>query len=185
MLDDNGMVPEWIEALFGFVALVEPTPIGEMLCCLFIGTMIGTAISQQNTSVGSLNWEISWFKDKTASKEKVESKTDAVAIPKTDPPKNKKTYYHVTTADNAKKIISTGILRGSVFESGYVYARKSYPTPYAIEYSGAHTGVIIAFESNDVFVRDPGVFDRRVLLSGPVVSIRSGPIAIENPRIVG
>lgn len=72
-----------------------------------------------------------------------------------------------------------------MFESGYVYAWKSYPTPYAIEYSGAHTGVIIAFESNAVFVRDPGILDLRVLLSGPVVSIRPGPIAIENPRIVG
>ena len=103
----------------------------------------------------------------------------------TIPPSNGTTYYHVTTQDNAEAIMTTGIMTGSKWESGYVYAWKTNPSKYAIENSGAHMGVTISFKTSASFVMDTGVTDPKVQMYGPVVSTVPGPIVVWDVQIVG
>ena len=118
----------------------------------------------------------------------------AISIPKEDTnekditvptPSNGTTYYHVTTPDNAAAIMATGIMTGSKWESGYVYAWKTNPSKYAIENSGAHMGVTISFKTSVPFVRDTGITDPKVQMYGPVVSTMPGPIVVWDVQIVG
>ena len=102
-----------------------------------------------------------------------------------DPPDNGTIYYHVTTPENAAAIKSTGIMTGSKWEAGYVYAWKTKPNKYAIENSGAHMGVTISFKTNATFVMDTGITDSKVQMYGPVVSATPGPIVVRDVRIVG
>ena len=100
------------------------------------------------------------------------------------PLSNNTTYYHVTTADNAALIKATGIMTGSKWESGYVYAWKKNPSKYAIENSGAHRGVTISFKTNASFVMDTGIADPMVQMYGPVVSTTPGPIVVWDVQVV-
>ena len=100
------------------------------------------------------------------------------------PPSDGTTYYHVTTPENAAAIMSTGVMVGSTWEGGYVYAWKNNPSDYAIENSGAHTGVTISFKTNTSFVMDTGITDRKVQKYGPVVSVVPGPILVWDVQIV-
>ena len=118
--------------------------------------------------------------------EKVDVKVEEKEKTKeTLPPKFDQTYYHVTTMANAMSIISKGMMMGSEYEGGYVYAWKTRPSKYAIENSGAHNGVIISFKTNVAFVKDNGIVDPKVQAYGPVVSTRPGPILVWNVTIVG
>ena len=113
---------------------------------------------------------------------KIETKEkDVVSPPRIDGD----TYYHVTTQSNALEIMTTGVMTGSNWESGYVYAWKIKPNKYAIENSGAHTGVTISFKTIVPFVMDTGISDPKVKKYGPVVSSVPGPIAVWDVRIVG
>ena len=117
----------------------------------------------------------------------------SISIPKADtkekditaPPDVGKKYYHVTTPENAASIISSGVLTGSKWEAGYVYAWRFKPSKYAIERSGAHTGTIISFKTSAPFVDDDGVNSIIKFLFGPVVSLMPGPIAVWDVEIVG
>ena len=112
---------------------------------------------------------------------KVDAKED-VAAP---PPINSSTYYHVTTPENAAKIMSTGIMTGSSWEGGHVYAWKTNPSKYAIENSGAHKGVTISFKTTASFSMDMGISDPKVQMYGPVVSNSPGPIVVWDVQFVG
>ena len=111
-----------------------------------------------------------------------EEKDEAIADPPSD---NDATYYHVTTYENAAAIIAAGVMTGSEWEAGYVYAWKTRPNKYAIENSGAHMGVIISFKTNVPFVTDTGITDPKVQAYGPVVSVVPGPIVVWDVKIVG
>ena len=93
-------------------------------------------------------------------------------------------YYHVTTPENAMLIWAAGQLTGSSYEGGYVYAWRSRPDKRAIDYSGAHKGVIISFRTNASFQRDPGISDPYVLRYQPVQSVFPGPINIWDVQIL-
>lgn len=95
------------------------------------------------------------------------------------------TYYHVTTPENAASIIASGVMTGSSWEGGYVYAWLKQPNMYAIKNSGAHMGVIISFETTACFTMDTGIDDPKVLAYGPVVSVIPSPIVVWNAKIVG
>ena len=122
------------------------------------------------------------------------AKAPSISIPKADtkekaitapPPSNGTTYYHVTTPDNAATIMATGIMTGSKWESGYVYAWSTNPSKYAIENSGAHMGVTISFKTSASFVMDTGIKNPKVQIYGPVVSTIPGPIVVWDVQIVG
>ena len=114
---------------------------------------------------------------------KVETKEKEVTL--NPPPKTGTTYYHVTTPSNAASIMMSGTMVGSSWEGGYVYAWRERPSKYAMENSGAHFGTIISFKTNVPFVNDNGIYDQRVRKSGPVKSIRPGPITVWDVHIVG
>ena len=116
----------------------------------------------------------------TATKEKEK----VVAVPTTKP-NNGTTYYHVTTPVNAAIIMASGVMTGSSWEGGYVYAWRTRPSKYAIKNSGAHFGVIISFKTNASFSMDTGITDPRVQMYGPVVSTTSGPMVVWDVQIVG
>ena len=118
----------------------------------------------------------------TISIPKVEEKDEVIPAP---PPSNGTTYYHVTTPDNAAAIMATGVMTGSKWESGYVYAWKTNPSKYAIENLGAHMGVTISFKTSASFVMDTGITDPKVQMYGPVVSTVPGPIVVWDVQIVG
>ena len=112
---------------------------------------------------------------------KVEEKDEVISSPQS----NGVTYYHVTTLENAVAIMTTGVMTGSEWEGGHVYAWKTNPGKFAIENSGAHRGVTISFKTNALFVMDSGITDPRVQLYGPVVSVLPGPIVVWGVQIVG
>lgn len=102
------------------------------------------------------------------------------------PPQGKgKTYYHVTTPENAAKIATSGMMSGGKWEGGYIYAWKVKPNRYASENSGAHLGVTISFKTSAVFVDDIGIEYQKVKAFGPVVTALPGPILVWDVQIVG
>ena len=114
---------------------------------------------------------------------KVQEKEKDITI---HPPANGTTYYHVTSRENALNIISTGILMGSRYEGGYVFAWKIRPDKKAVCASGAYNNeVIIAFETQAPFERDPGIRNVHALRFLPVRSVMPGPVFVRNVRIVG
>ena len=60
-----------------------------------------------------------------------------------------------------------------------------YSVLYAIDNSGAHKGVVISFQTFEMFVPDVGITDPKVKKYSPVVSVRPGPISVMNVKIVG
>ena len=116
-----------------------------------------------------------------ASISKSEEKSEAIPV---FPKNNGTVYYHITTPENAASIKATGVMTGSEWEGGYVYAWKTKPNKYAIENSGAHQGVVISFKTNAAFVVDMGITDFRVQMFGPVVSVVPGPIIVWDVQIV-
>ena len=115
---------------------------------------------------------------------KAKDRTIAGTTPK-DKKDQGKTYYHVTTSQNAASIMISGVMTGSPWEGGYVYAWENKPNKYAIENSGAHFGTMISFKTNAAFTRDNGIEDPAVGIYGPVVSSSPGPIAVWDVQIVG
>ena len=113
---------------------------------------------------------------------KAEERVEALPLPPTN---NGTTYYHVTTPESAFAIKESCVMLGSDWEGGYVYAWKIKPNQYAIDNSGAHTGVIISFKTNATFEADRGISNPRVLIFGPVVSAMPGPIVVWDVEIVG
>ena len=109
---------------------------------------------------------------------KVEEKEEVITVPN----ENGTTYYHVTTPEAAASIASSGIMIGSAWEGGYVYAWKFKPNNYAIKNSGAHQGVVISFKTNAVFSPDPGIIDPKIRIFAPVRA--SGPIQVWDVKIM-
>ena len=114
----------------------------------------------------------------TESEQNSEVKREAV----TTQPQNYTTYYHVTTLESALSIISTGIMYGSKWEGGYVYAWLNKPSKYAIENSGAHMGVIISFKTNAIFSPDSGIENPKAKIYFPVKT--NGPIVVWDVKIL-
>ena len=158
----------------GGAALADgPLPFGDILA----------AAGATLLTVGAIAVGIS-HTAKAPTKAKAKAKAEEKDI--TEPlPRDGTTYYHVTTIDNALEIKSSGIMIGSKWESGYVYAWKMLPSKYAIENSGAHMGVTISFKTSASFVMDTGITDPRVKMCGPVVSTMPGPIVVWDVEIVG
>ena len=155
---------------------------GVIIIIAMVGNTIisATKCSTAATRNPSITYASPFSLPKITSKEKELTKV----IPK-DPPKKGTTYYHVTTRENANKIISKAKLGGSGFEGGYVYAWKKKPSNYAIRNSGAHFGVIISFKTNATFVPDTNIKNPIIVKYGPVRSARSGTIAVWDVKIIG
>ena len=114
--------------------------------------------------------------------EKVEEKEEVIyGPPKPEAP----TYYHSTTLYNALSIKTSGIMYGSKWEGGFVYAWKFPPTKRAVKNSGARRGAIISFKTAASFSLDTGIEDKSALMYGPLVSDRPGPIYVWDVKIVG
>ena len=113
----------------------------------------------------------------SGSEAKEEEKVDTVP-----PFGNERTYYHITTPEAAESIMASGIMYGSNWEAGYVYAWKYKPNKYAIMNSGAHQGVLLSFKSSALFIPDSGIYDPNVLKFGPVKAC--GPILVWDVKIV-
>ena len=113
--------------------------------------------------------------DKADEKVKDETTTEPEGI----------TYYHSTSATKAALIMSSGTMTGSVFEGGHVFAWRMRPSKYAVEHSGADTGVIISFKTNTSFVDDTGITNSLVNRYKPEVRARPGPISVWDVEIVG
>jgi len=103
----------------------------------------------------------------------------------TDSKEKKPTYFHITTMENALLIKESGIMLGSRFEGGHIFAFRIFPNSYAIRNAGAHKGVIISFKTFSSFEPDSGINDWHVLKSMPVVSVFPGPIYVTDVEIVG
>lgn len=114
---------------------------------------------------------------------KAEEKEKEIAGP--TKPKIGSTYYHVTTPENASSIMSSGIMTGSNWEGGYVFAWRNRPNKHAIKNSGASFGTIISFKTNVPFVNDNGIEDPLIQKFGPVKSFLPGPITVWDVQIVG
>ena len=105
---------------------------------------------------------------------------------------SKQTYYHVTSKENAIKIIATGVLKNvSGQEGGYVFAWRNMPNRKAVKYSGVQQAeVIIRFKTNAAFEKDPAFSEHgqyipaSVITAGPMRSVFPGPIRISNPIVV-
>ncbi len=118
---------------------------------------------------------------KSRTEVKVEEREKTSTLPKDDDPK---TYYHVTSLENARKIMTTGYLKGSESEFGHVFAWAIKPTKRAIRSSGARNlDVIIAFETNASFIPDTTITNLYGLACRPVVSLTPLPIKVTNVRI--
>ena len=155
----------------GGVALLDgPLPFGDVVAAIGIAVL----------TVGAIGYGV-YLATQEISKSKAEEKTKVVPLP---PDNSTNVYYHVTTPENAAAIINTGVMTGSNWEGGYVYAWKTLPNQYAIENSGAHMGVIISFQTNAQFVMDMGITDPKVQKYGPVVSTAPGPILVWDVKIV-
>ena len=112
-----------------------------------------------------------------------ETDTNAEAIYGPPEPPKGLTYFHSTTLDNATKIMGSGIMQGSKWEGGYVYAWRSKPSNEAVKNCGARHGVLISFKTNAAFELDQGVnFSYRIY--GPIKSSNRGPIAVWDVQIV-
>ena len=73
------------------------------------------------------------------------------------------TYYHVTTAENAQKIIESGELKNGKWEA-YVFAWTKQPTKKQASIAGIGTRskVIIEFKTNASFVPDSGNIGKNI-----------------------
>ena len=113
--------------------------------------------------------------------EKAEEKEKEAAIQREG---QSQTYYHITTPEAAAAIMASGVMIGSPWESGYVFAWRQYPDTYAVENSGAHFGVIISFSTSAYFSEDNGIEDEDDIKKyGPVKSL--GPIQVWDVKVVG
>ena len=154
----------------GVAAVDGPLPFGDVIAAagatlLTIGA-IGIGITQAAKAPA-----------KAASKAKAEEKVTPVQN------NIAKTYYHVTTVENAASIKASGIMTGSSWEGGHIYAWSIKPNKFAIKNSGAHFGVTISFKTTATFVPDSGISNPNVLVYGPVVSLSPGPIVVWDVEI--
>ena len=85
-------------------------------------------------------------------------------------------------------IMASGVMIGSRFEAGHVFAWRKHPTKKAVEGSGANRDlqniVLIQFQTGASFQRDIGIDNKYVESFEPVISSRPGPISVENVIIV-
>ena len=99
-----------------------------------------------------------------------------------------KTYYHVTTIENAYSIIASGIMIGSPWEGQYVFAWERIPSKKAIKNSGVNIklkkAVILSFETHYPFIKDIGISDPVASLYKPVRSFLPIPVIVSNVHIV-
>ena len=144
------------------------------------------AVGTVATGVGvvSAGMAIAESVPKSSSKSKSKAKEKEEVIP-SKPSRGGKTYYHVTTPENATLIKTTGIMTGSSWEGGHVFAWENKPNKYAIENSGARQGVIISFKTSASFIRDDGIDNPKIRKYNPVVSAAPGPITVWDVQIVG
>ena len=119
----------------------------------------------------------SWVKER----DKAEEATKDATLP---PKKTMPTYYHVTSNEAALKIWASGIIIGSKWEGGHVFAWRSKPTKKAIASSGAHNGsVVISFQTNAAFETDIGITDPYVKSFGPVRTVAGKSVVVYNVTI--
>lgn len=123
------------------------------------------SISQTRENGGSMKMDLQMFASKSDSK----------------------VYYHVTTAENAKKIIESGELKNGKWES-YVFAWTQQPTKKQASIAGisSEAQTVIKFKTNASFVLDTG--NKEKSISNIVVQTTEGqrlPISISDVEIVG
>ena len=121
--------------------------------------------------------------------EKFKNETKEIEIAKTQnyPSDNHyKVYYHATTMDSAKIILSTNqLIPTKNVDGGLVYAWTICPDERAIAGSGSqNANVIVRFETVSAFTRDPTVTDEYALLFMPMRAVIPGSIPIKNPIII-
>ena len=170
----------------GVAALDGPFPFGDLIggagaLLLMIGALaygVYTAATQPAPAIPAPSIP------KFNTESKTKDRTIAGTMPK-DKKDQGKTYYHVTTPENAVKILTSKTLIGSAAEGNYVYAWERMPNKKAIKYSGAHPGVIISFKTTASFESDPGINNPYVMAYGPVRSVFPRPITVWDVNIVG
>ena len=96
-------------------------------------------------------------------------------------------YYHVTTEENAKQIIESGVLKNGKWES-YVFAWTQQPTKRQASIAGisSEAQTVIKFKTNASFVLDTGNIGKSI--SNIVVQTSEAqrlPISISDVEIVG
>jgi len=152
----------------GLVVADGPIPVGDLVGAAVATVITACAVAE---GVSGTNKKIIGYIPDIEIKEKEK-------VVSAQPPQNGTTYFHVTTLESAMAIMTTGIMSGSSWEGGYVYAWRTRPSKYAIKNSGAHFGVTISFKTNASFTADTGISNPRVQMYGPVVSVLPGPIAV-------
>ena len=99
-----------------------------------------------------------------------------------------KTYYHVTTAENAKEIMKSGQLKNGKWES-YVFAWKEQPThkQASIAGIGSDATTVLKFTTNASFTSDIGNADVASIKDIVVQTVEGQklPISISNIESVG
>ena len=160
----------------GIAAVDGPVPFGDILG-LGISALLTVAALDYGVYKAAAAMVIPIRRDE----EKEETKEDVVA----ETSNIRKRYYHVTTPDAAAVISATGMMIGSGWEGGHIYAWLKKPSQEAIEVSGAHFGVIISFSTDVLFVPDMGVEDMVAQSYGPIVTILPGPIFVWDVEIEG
>ncbi len=182
-MDNNGDFAILISIAAAFEAAIVATTVA-LVAVLAISIVTNPSfqqsVSDAFSSVGS------WSGSSTYTYESEAEKDIAPSLPsnrRND--KGGKIYYHVTTPERAVAIKAMGVMTGSGFEGGYVYAWKKYPNKYAVNNSGASFGVIISFKTNASFIEDMGIDDPKVTAFAPVVSTRPGPISVWDVQIIG
>ena len=73
---------------------------------------------------------------------------------------------------------------GSTWEGGYVFAWGKCPTKKALRLSGAHSGVLISFQTKAAFEFDEGINNKYVEKFEPMKSVFRGPVTVTNVQLV-
>ena len=153
-----------------------PAPIGDIAALTAMAVL----------TVGAIGYGVYKGVTKPYSKSISKAETKEKSIPVSPPRKRGTTYYHVTTRENAVSIMTSGVMKGSKWESGYVYAWCKKPSKKAKEMSGARFGTIISFKTSVSFIKDTGIEDQKLADKyGAVVSVCPGPIVVWDVQIVG
>ena len=192
MMDKTGNLPVWLVSVFagaGIGSVDGPLPVGDVIGLVVVAAGIIYSALPKPQSTTHIT-KITPIKPKKSPEE--EKKPNYVPVPQPNAEKkttSKKsdlpTYYHATSSENAVLIAMSGILHGSTFESGYVFAWKSIPTKKALEMSGArYAEVVISFQTNASFIDDTGITDKYVRSFGPLVSLTSNKVGVANVQLV-
>lgn len=196
--DYTGCYPVWALAGAGTAAAADgPLPFGDIIA---VGILIAGGIyvlaTAEPVAVPTQTFNLQVIEGGKSATPVIpitppadNSKSSIQVVPKPKPSDNPKqqdwpTYYHATSADNAAMIMASGALMGSTWEGGYVFAWGKCPTKKALRLSGAHSGVLISFQTKAAFERDKGIKNDYVRGFNPLRSVNRGPVTVTNVQLV-